>query len=469
VDSSSTRRFGGTGLGLVISKRLVEMMGGSIHVESTPGKGSRFSFCLPARQSAPEEPGLSWPEEVRDIRILVAEPHPIAMLAVRNALDGLTHRPDSVYDEESLTLALADGDKQWDVLIVDRRFAGDDFTSHMAKQKAEGTAARLIISGQITDSLTDDRLGGLMNGQLTRPLRRLQLRSALIRLMKPAETESETNAAPADAPNVRASDHIPHMLVVEDNEVNARLAILLLEKLGYTYELARDGAEGLDRFTCGKFDAVLMDCHMPVMDGYEATRRIRALEESTEWKRPHSRIIAMTANAMTGERERCLLAGMDDYLAKPLKATLLMETLSRVPVITQRETNPTAPSVSAHDGADCRLALTQLVEEISVEAAVELVGRWLHDAPTRIDEMIRLAGGSEQAVLKRVAHSLKGSSSLFGLTTLINLCHDMEKLAEANIKTGQAPLAAEMAATFDEVETFLKTELEKYTSQTGNL
>jgi two-component system sensor histidine kinase/response regulator len=162
------------------------------------------------------------------------------------------------------------------------------------------------------------------------------------------------------------------------------MAMMMLEKHGYPAEIARDGEEAVDRFASGVYDGVLMDCHMPRMDGYEATRAIREIESSTTWQRPRCRIIAMTANVMSGERERCLEAGMDDYVSKPLRAKPLTEALNRISVLAETKEDAEAPPWSPEDESTARDAVQQLADELSAEDTLELIANWLKDTPERI-------------------------------------------------------------------------------------
>ena len=240
----------------------------------------------------------------------------------------------------------------------------------------------------------------------------------------------------------------PRILVVEDNEVNARMAIMMLEKYGYPAEIARNGEEAIDRFASGVYDGVLMDCHMPRMDGYEATRAIREIESSPAWQRPRCRIIAMTANVMAGERERCLESGMDDYVSKPLRAKPLGAALNRLSVLAVTPLyEKTKPLLE--DASSMRTSLQLLVDELSVDDTLMLIENWLKNTPEQLIELENLAHGHDQMALYRSAHSLKGSSSLFGLTNLYSLCGELEFLAERNLRSKQPQLIAQVREAFE--------------------
>jgi two-component system, sensor histidine kinase and response regulator len=459
VDGSTTRRYGGTGLGLVISKRLIELMGGSISVASERHRGSRFAFTLPLCVACVSVDSQGrWPEEVRDFRVLVADDVALSQRAAREALHGLAHEAVMVGSEAALAATLQDRQLLWDVVVIDRRLLGPQTLAVLAHLEHEKRRPRVIVMGQLTDSAQERAALGQVDRFLAKPLRRLQLRAALRNLGQAEPLTQETAAPLTPAFGKEAS---PRLLIVEDNEVNSRLAILLLEKLGYSAELARDGSEAVDRFSSGVYDGILMDCHMPVMDGYEATKTIREIEASPTWLRPRSRIIAMTANAMTGEKERCLAAGMDDYLAKPLRSASLTEALSQIRAFVPSEIATSQQFWTGQDHQEMQQAIRQLADELTDESAVELVENWLQDTPLRLEELMSLAGGGDQITLKRVAHSLKGSSSLFGLSRISQLCHEMEQLADLNITPGQTPLATDLFEAFDAAEAALNAELHR--------
>jgi len=324
-----------------------------------------------------------------------------------------------------------------------RRFGGTGLGLAICKRLVE------LMGGQI--GVESERHAG------SRFWLNLPMRVALTEDMPLAEEQvTSTETAIITPP----SDIKPRLLVVEDNEVNARMAIMMLEKHGYPADIASDGEEAVDRFASGAYDGVLMDCHMPRMDGYEATRAIREIESSTTWLRPRCRIIAMTANVMSGERERCLEAGMDDYVSKPLRAKPLTEALNLISVLTEIKADAEAPPPwSPDDESTAQDAIQQLADELSVEDTIELIGNWLKDTPERILDLEKLVTGEDQVALRRTAHSLKGSSSLFGLTYLNALCRELEQLAENNLRDNQPAIIAQLKQAFEAAAPALREQM----------
>jgi CheY-like chemotaxis protein len=238
------------------------------------------------------------------------------------------------------------------------------------------------------------------------------------------------------------------ILIAEDNEVNRRLALLLLNRLGYTADVVVNGREAVEAVRDRPYDVVLMDCHMPELDGYAATGEIRTLTTGAA-DRPCPRIIAVTAAAMSGDREKCLAAGMDDYVTKPVKADALRAALELATVPGPAPAPASsAPQFEGESETELRQTTDSLAAELGGDSVKELVEAYLTDTPERLKEMEQLAGGEDQVTLRRLAHSLKGTSTLFGLSRSGAVAATLEKVAAAEQKADQVALVRELAALF---------------------
>ncbi len=303
-DGSTTRRFGGTGLGLSISRHLVTQMSGRLEVESERGHGSCFSFTLPRGAAAPEPPPDA--RTLAGLRVAVALAHEsertplVALLqayGARVAIPGEGGEGDPV-----------------DVALLEVAALGAALSTRSAKRL-------VVLTRHTPDELREGRQPGI-DAILARPVRARELFETLVRLAALGPEPPDDAADTASDTPARAPEGAPAILLAEDNPVNQRVALRMIERLGYTADVVANGREAVAKAAERDFDLVLMDCQMPEVDGYEATRRIRAAELAGR----HVRIVAMTAGAMPGDRSRCLEAGMDDYLAKPVR----IEDLRRV-------------------------------------------------------------------------------------------------------------------------------------------
>lgn len=270
--------------------------------------------------------------------------------------------------------------------------------------------------------------------------------------MPPATVAPSSNGRPPGG----EGNGLPVLLLVEDNAINARVSLLILAKSGFLADHATNGAEAVEKFKERYYPGVLMDCHMPVMDGYAASRAIRALEGSPGWERPRCRIIAMTANVMSGERQRCLDAGMDDYVPKPVNQAELMNALSSLMPV-----NNAQPPPRNEEDDNLHAAVRQLADELGEESVAELLQEWMADFPNAFSGISHLTEGTdqEQSELRRAAHSLKGSSSLFGLKLMETLLNQLEHLAAQGDRPEQPDLVRRLEEEWALVKPVLEKEL----------
>jgi signal transduction histidine kinase/CheY-like chemotaxis protein len=342
ADTSTTREYGGTGLGLSICKRLTELMGGEIGVRSTAGEGSTFWFTLALPQDKSAEPEIAPGIELKGLRILYVDDNPTNRFVLREQLNHHQLRNFACASgEEALQILRSNwaGGDQFRVAILDQEMPGMDGVTLARTIKADPLLKDTVLimlssSGQRSDASVMMEAG--VAAYLIKPARFSQILATLKRVCG----QSQGNASQATPVTRRAyaepfletarpsSEHLGRqcrILVVEDNRVNQKVAAHLLERLGCHVEIAANGEEGVRMAATGNFDILLMDCQMPVMDGFKATAEIRRREGTNA----HTTIVAMTANALAEDRERCLNAGMDDYISKPINRAELVRVLER--------------------------------------------------------------------------------------------------------------------------------------------
>jgi PAS domain S-box-containing protein len=478
VDTSSSRRYGGTGLGLAISTKLVELMGGRIGVQSKLGAGSTFWFELPF--AIPQQPPIdrSFPGLVF-LQTVVAVPNANQRQALLEQLQGWGIVCRGVANANELARALRHDFRAAVIPLVicdDEMLAqgGEELTRLLADSQQRVQCILLASPASSVDMnrANPDALGSV----LLKPVRQQPLFEALVAAVSgpqpPLDPRLATIASSpeAAAPEAAAAPRSPisdlRILVAEDHPFNRRLCQLMLESLGVRAVWAVNGREAVEKFSPGGFDAILMDCNMPQLDGFGATAAIRKLETEQNTRR-RVRIIALTANALVGERERCLAAGMDDYISKPFTTQQLYQALlAAVP--------------AGGTGAGAALAgfnparLDQLCAELDTTAVAEMVDDFLTDFPVRLAEIRQLAEKARWRDLERAAHSLKGLASLFGSQKLMDQFLAIEEAAEASaadrVKTAVARLDEPATAAAKELRAWLasvRSQPEPATSANG--
>jgi signal transduction histidine kinase/BarA-like signal transduction histidine kinase len=329
VDSSTTREFGGTGLGLAISRRLAELMGGTMGVESAPESGSKFYFDIEVKRGSAER--LPWQNGQRDLaarRLLLLEPNASQRQALAPYWQLWGMAVTEVGDVAAAEAHLQQKEITYDLLLLDRGVLGEAAADVIKRLHGLPAAAGAMVGLFSKERMRTDECTALgAAGCVMKPVRISQLLEGMVRMLNRHHTEEKRKAVNSPFDDNLASEVPLRLLVADDNSVNQKVALMLLKRLGYTADAVANGREVLQALQTTIYDLVLLDVQMPEMDGYEAAERINEQWKNNEIARP--RLIAMTGNAMQGDREKCLAAGMDDYISKPVRVEELKEVLKR--------------------------------------------------------------------------------------------------------------------------------------------
>jgi PAS domain S-box-containing protein len=464
LDGTTTRKYGGTGLGLSISKRLVELMGGHIGVESQPGEGSRFWFTISLeKQKEPKEVPSLIPFKLQEKRILVVDDNQSNRTILVKMLEAFGCKPEAVKSGTGAIMVLTKGARQkrpYHLVLLDMQMPGMDGEQTLLAIKKDPKIKDVVVivltsvgvRGEVT------RLEALgCAGYLLKPVKQSQLFDAIITALSQRKIKREGEVMPIVPRHITADQKFgkAHILVAEDNPMNQKLAVTLLNRAGYSTDAVENGKMAIDALKKTAYDLVLMDVQMPDMDGFEATKIIRKMEG----KEKHTPIIAMTAHAMKGDRERCLKAGMDDYVSKPIEPKEIFTIIEKWTKSSDKKERvlPVGKPREEEQIMDVPIDMETTLKRFDGDKDFfkELMLEFLSYIPKQLQILNEAVKNGDAKLVEKEAHTIKGAAGNLGARNLADSALKLELLGRNGDLENAQKLMVELESEVKRVEEYV--------------